>query len=104
MVTSDGNPSSDSNIENADAVTGDGGPSSGDGIPSGDDTGAPDGNGTSGNANDSQSGDVDWSGVGDLINSALDEAAIVGPTIPHKRILWIFSGVSCAGINGSVFQ
>lgn len=94
MVTSDGNPSSDSNIENADAVTGDGGPSSGDGIPSGDDTGAPDGNGTSGNANDSQSGDVDWSGVGDLINSALDEAAIVGPTIPHKRILWIFSGES----------
>lgn len=93
-VTSDGNPGSDSNIENADAVTGDGEPSSGDGIPTGDDTGAPDGNGTSGNANDSQSGDVDWSGVGDLINSALDEAAIVVPTIPHKRILWIFSGES----------
>ncbi len=93
-VTNNGNPSSDSNIENADAVTGDGETSSDDETPAGYETSSPDSNGDNGNSNDSQNGDVGWSSVGDLMSSALDEAAIVGPTIPHKRILWIFSGES----------
>ena len=35
-----------------------------------------------------------WSGIGEVFDTALDETAIVGPTIPHKRVLWLFSGES----------
>ena len=35
-----------------------------------------------------------WSGIGEVFDTALDEMAIVGPTIPHKRVLWLFSGES----------
>lgn len=88
------NSGNGNNTESADNVT-NGGETDGDnGTPAGDDTSSPDSNGDSGNADDSQSGDVDWSSVGNLIKSAWDETAIVGPTIAHKRILWIFSGES----------
>lgn len=35
-----------------------------------------------------------WSGIKEVFDTALDEMAIVGPTIPHKRVLWLFSGDS----------
>ena len=35
-----------------------------------------------------------WIGIGKIVDAALDEAAIVKPTISHKRILWLFSGES----------
>lgn len=35
-----------------------------------------------------------WSGIKEVFDTALDETAIVGPTIPHKRVLWLFSGES----------
>lgn len=35
-----------------------------------------------------------WSGIKEVFDTALDEMAIVGPTIPHKRVLWLFSGES----------
>ena len=35
-----------------------------------------------------------WSGIKEVFDTALDEMAIVGPAIPHKRVLWLFSGES----------
>ena len=48
------------------------------------------------NENPDNSGNIvaGGSGIGKIVDAALDEAAIVKPTISHKRILWLFSGES----------
>ena len=33
-------------------------------------------------------------GVGDIMNEFADQAALVGPNLPYRRILWLFSGES----------
>mgnify|MGYP007081908665 CR=1 FL=1 len=92
------------NTESEDNVTNGGEAGGGNRTPAGDNTSSPDSNGDSGNADVLQSGDVDWSSVGDLMKSAWDETAIVGPTIAHKRILWIFSGESLLDSAGAVIK
>ena len=48
------------------------------------------------NENSDDAGNIvaGWSGIKEVFDAALDEMAIVGPTIPHKRVLWLFSGES----------
>ena len=50
--------------------------------------------GNNGNPGDAGNIVAGWSGIGKVVDAALDEAAIVKPTISHKRILWLFSGES----------
>lgn len=114
--------SGDSNVENGDSVT-NGGEASSNGVsPNGDDTSTPDDSSSDsgGNAsgdetsfseevNRDDDGEVEGNSsfseaIRNLANSALDKAAIVGSTIPHKRILWIFSGESLLDSAGAVIK
>ncbi len=41
-----------------------------------------------------KTGNGNLPGVGDIMNEFADQAALVGPNFPYRRILWLFSGES----------
>ena len=97
---SDDNNSSDDNAIDGDDITDNETSSNDESVEFGDMCLPPDDNhyiteeGNNENSDDVGNIVAGWSGIGEVFDTALDEMAIVGPTIPHKRVLWLFSGES----------
>ena len=97
---SDDNNSSDDNAIDGDDITDNETSSNDESVEFGDMCLPPDDNhyiteeGNNENSDDVGNIVAGWSGIGEGFDTALDEMAIVGPTIPHKRVLWLFSGES----------
>lgn len=97
---SDDNNSSDDNAIDGDDITDNETSSNDESVEFGDMCLPPDDNnyiteeGNNENSDDAGNIVAGWSGIREVFDTALDETAIVGPTIPHKRVLWLFSGES----------
>lgn len=66
--------------------------------------GADSDNGGSVDSGDSQDSDGDSTSLGDIANGLADHFALVGPNIPHYRLLWLFAGENLVEITQNVIS